>query len=328
MMTIKLVIFFTFFFVPFVHMFPYSTGQLDFNFYDDSCPNLLRIVRNVVWSSIRYDNRMAASLLRLHFHDCIVNGCDASVLLDDTRYFTGEKNALPNRNSLRGFEVIDNIKDLVERQCPSTVSCADILTLAAREAIDLVGGPSWPVALGRRDAVTTSQTAADQQIPSPIEPLENIIAKFVSKGLEIRDVVALSGGHTIGFAQCFTFKRRLFDFKGSGRPDPLLDNFLLSKLQNICPNRDASNRNLAPLDATTNLMFDNEYYRNLVYNTGLLESDQALIMDRRTSGLVYYYSNNQNSFYNDFAESMVKLSNVGVLTGMKGQIRKKCGSVN
>ncbi|XP_020232772.1 peroxidase 10 isoform X2 [Cajanus cajan] len=271
---------------------------------------------------------MAASLLRLHFHDCIVNGCDASVLLDDTRYFTGEKNALPNRNSLRGFEVIDNIKDLVERQCPSTVSCADILTLAAREAIDLVGGPSWPVALGRRDAVTTSQTAADQQIPSPIEPLENIIAKFVSKGLEIRDVVALSGGHTIGFAQCFTFKRRLFDFKGSGRPDPLLDNFLLSKLQNICPNRDASNRNLAPLDATTNLMFDNEYYRNLVYNTGLLESDQALIMDRRTSGLVYYYSNNQNSFYNDFAESMVKLSNVGVLTGMKGQIRKKCGSVN
>lgn len=60
------------------------------------------------------------------------------MLLDDTPYFTGEKNASPNRNSLRGMEVIDNIKEQVERQCPSTVSCADILSLAVREAIDLV----------------------------------------------------------------------------------------------------------------------------------------------------------------------------------------------
>ncbi|TKY59123.1 Peroxidase 10 [Spatholobus suberectus] len=333
-MTCRLVIYFTFFFcllvtlVPFVHMFPFNKNQLDINFYGGSCPNLPMIVRYGVWSAIKNDNRMAASLLRLHFHDCIVNGCDASVLLDDTPYFTGEKNALPNHNSLRGFEVIDNIKEQVERLCPSTVSCADILALASREAIDLVGGPSWPVALGRRDAITTSTRAADQQIPSPIEPLENIIAKFASKGLDLKDVVALSGAHTIGFAQCFTFKGRLFDFQGSGKPDPVLSFSLLSKLQSMCPKKDTSNSNLAPLDATSTLMFDNEYYRNLVYNTGLLESDQALIGDRRTAPMVYYYSNNQFSFYNDFAQSMVKLSNVGVLTGINGQIRKKCGSVN
>ncbi|TKY59125.1 Peroxidase 10 [Spatholobus suberectus] len=198
-MTCKLDIYFTFFscllvsLVPRVHMFPFTKNQLDVNFYDESCPNLPMIVRYGVWSAIKNDNRMAASLLRLHFHDCIVNGCDTSVLLDDTPYFTGEKNAFPNRNSLRGFEMIDNIKEQVERLCPSTVSCADILALAVREAIDLVGGPSWPVALGRRDAITTSQTAANQQIPSPIEPLDNIIAKFASKGLDLRDVVALSG---------------------------------------------------------------------------------------------------------------------------------------
>ncbi len=57
------------------------------------------------------------------------------MLLDDTQDARGEKNASPNRNSLRGFEVIDNIKADVERFCPSTVSCTDILTLAAREAI-------------------------------------------------------------------------------------------------------------------------------------------------------------------------------------------------
>ncbi|WVZ22198.1 hypothetical protein V8G54_000742 [Vigna mungo] len=255
-------------------------------------------------------------------------GCDASVLLDDTPYFTGEKNALPNQNSLRGFEVIEDIKQHVERLCPYTVSCADILALAAREAIDMVGGPSWPVALGRRDATTTSKQAAEQQIPSPIESLENITAKFYSKGLDLRDVVALSGGHTIGFAQCFTFKGRLFDYQGSGRPDPVLDSSLLTTLQSMCPNEETSNSNLAPLDATSTSTFDNEYYRNLIYNTGLLQSDQALTRDRRTAAMVYYYSNNRLSFYNDFAQSMVRLSNAGVLTGRMGEIRQKCGSVN
>jgi len=68
----------------------------------------------------------------------VTKGCDASVLLDDTGTLKGEKNALPNKNSLRGFEVIDTIKSALEKACPSTVSCADILALAAREAVNLV----------------------------------------------------------------------------------------------------------------------------------------------------------------------------------------------
>lgn len=47
--------------------------QLDEDFYDDTCPNLTKLVRYRVWSAIRNETRMAASLLRLHFHDCIVN---------------------------------------------------------------------------------------------------------------------------------------------------------------------------------------------------------------------------------------------------------------
>lgn len=65
----------------------------------------------------------------------MLQGCDGSCLLDDNATFTGEKNAGPNANSLRGFSAIDAIKSAVEKACPRTVSCADILALAARDAV-------------------------------------------------------------------------------------------------------------------------------------------------------------------------------------------------
>ncbi|KAH9306111.1 hypothetical protein KI387_010515, partial [Taxus chinensis] len=59
----------------------------------------------------------------------ITEGCDDSLLLGDTPNFTGEKTTTPNVNSVRGFEVIDNIKAQVETACKGVVSCDDILTL-------------------------------------------------------------------------------------------------------------------------------------------------------------------------------------------------------
>lgn len=140
--------------------------------------------------------------------------------------------------------------------------------------------------------------------------------------------VSVTGAHTIGFAQCFTFKRRLFDFKSSGKPDPTLHPSLLADMQVSCPNVDGSNTKLNPLDTSTYNMFDNAYYKNLVNNYGLLESDQALMGNPKTAAMVNDYSNDPYLFSRDFAASMVKLGNIGVITGQAGQIRKKCGSIN
>ncbi|XP_073018792.1 peroxidase 10-like [Primulina eburnea] len=303
-------------------------GQLDYKFYDTTCPNLTKIVRRGVWSAIANETRLAASILRLHFHDCFVNGCEGSILLDESIDFKGEKNASPNRNSVRGFEVIDAIKANVEKACPSTVSCSDILTLAARDAVSLAGGPFWFVPLGRRDGVTANETAANTDLPSPFESLGNITAKFISKGLDSKDVVVLSGGHSIGFAQCFTFKSRLFNFDGAGNPDPILDESLLTSLRSVCQNQDDSNSNLVPLDSATSSKFDNSYFKNLVNSSGILLSDQTLMSDNKTAALVLNYSKYPFMFFKDFGVSMTKMGNIGVLTGVDGEIRKNCRVVN
>ncbi|GJV13954.1 peroxidase 4 [Tanacetum coccineum] len=114
-----------------------ASAQLSPNFYSRSCPNVISVVKSAVQSAISRETRMGASLLRLHFHDCFVNGCDGSVLLDDTSSFTGEKNATANFQSARGFDVVDNIKSAVERACPGVVSCADILAISARDSVQI-----------------------------------------------------------------------------------------------------------------------------------------------------------------------------------------------
>ncbi|KAG2639032.1 hypothetical protein PVAP13_2NG638900 [Panicum virgatum] len=164
-----------------------ASAQLSSTFYDTSCPNALSTIRSAVNAAVAQENRMGASLLRLHFHDCFVQGCDASVLLNDTN--GGEQNALPNAGSLRGFGVIDNIKAQVEALCPQTVSCADILAVAARDSVVALGGPSWTVPLGRRDSTNSSAALANSDLPPPQFNLSQLITAFGNKNLDPTDLV-------------------------------------------------------------------------------------------------------------------------------------------
>ncbi|KAK8710851.1 hypothetical protein V6N13_146160 [Hibiscus sabdariffa] len=327
-------------------------GYLYPQFYDHSCPNAQEIVKNVVAKAVAKEPRMAASLLRLHFHDCFVKGCDASVLLDSSGSIISEKGSNPNRNSARGFDVIDEIKAAVEKECPHTVSCADIMALAARDST--AGGPSWEVPLGRRDSRGASLSGSNNNIPAPNNTFQTILTKFKLQGLDIVDLVALSGkqiqypvspyvlryglsalydqhfrwSHTIGNARCTSFRQRLYNQSGNGQPDYTLDQAYASQLRANCP-RSGGDQNLFFLDFVSPINFDNSYFKNLLANKGLLNSDQVLFtMNGVSRELVKTYAYNQELFFQQFAKSMIKMGNISPLTNRKGEIRMNCRKVN
>ncbi|KAF3952111.1 hypothetical protein ACB098_06G133600 [Castanea mollissima] len=297
-------------------------AQLSTNFYSSSCPKLFSTVKSTVQSAISKEARMGASLLRLFFHDCFVNGCDGSILLDDTSSFTGEKNAVPNKNSARGFDVVDNIKSAVEKACPGVVSCADILAVASRDSVAILGGPSWNVKLGRRDARTASQAAANNSIPPPTSNLNQLISRFNNLGLSTRDMVALAGSHTIGQARCTSFRARIYN-------ETNIDSSFANTRRSNCPRTSGSgDNNLAPLDIQTPTKFENNYYKNLLQNRGLLHSDQQLFNGGSTDSIVRTYSNSESTFNSDFAAAMIKMGDISPLTGSNGEVRKNCRKVN
>ncbi|XP_052207023.1 peroxidase 40 isoform X1 [Diospyros lotus] len=327
--------------------------ELQFGLYQDSCPQAEPIIFSWVAKAVSDDPRMAASLLRLHFHDCFVNasyitrfcsmfltalnrydvscklnlqGCDASVLLDDTRSFVGEKTAAPNLNSLRGFEVIDAIKSALESVCPETVSCADILAIAARDSVVLSGGPSWEVQTGRRDSLTASRAAANNNIPSPNSNVATLEANFQKVGLTLSDMVTLSGAHTLGKARCSTFSSRLNGNSNLNSQDSNIE--FLQSLQQLCSDPN-SNTTLAQLDLVTPSTFDNQYFVNLISGEGLLVSDQVLVArDEKTRGIVESYADDPIIFFEEFKRSMLKMGSLGPLTRQSGEIRKNCRIVN
>ncbi|KAJ0253763.1 hypothetical protein HA466_0113920 [Hirschfeldia incana] len=308
-----------------------SDAQLTPTFYDTSCPSVTNIVRDTIVNELRSDPRIAASILRLHFHDCFVNGCDASILLDNTTSFRTEKDAIGNVNSARGFPVIDTMKAAVERACPRTVSCADMLTIAAQQSVTLAGGPSWRVPLGRRDSLQAFFDLSTANLPSPFLTLPALKASFRNVGLDRpSDLVALSGGHTFGKNQCQFIMQRLYNFSNTGLPDPTLNTTYLQTLRGLCP-LNGNQSALVDFDLRTPTVFDNKYYVNLKELKGLIQTDQELFSSpdaADTIPLVREYADGTQKFFNAFVEAMNRMGNITPLTGTQGEIRLNCSVVN
>ncbi|CAN0878592.1 Peroxidase N1 [Linum grandiflorum] len=312
-------------------MFPLSVtvhGQgTRVGFYSTSCPRVETIVRTAVQSSVSSDPTVAPGLLRMHFHDCFVQGCDGSVLISGTGT---ERNAVPNL-SLNGFSAINDAKTQLEATCPGVVSCADILALAARDAVVLTGGVSWPVPTGRRDGRISIEQEANDNLPGPMDTVDSQIQQFDDLGLNVQDLVTLTAGHTLGTASCATFRYRLYNYSNTGGPDPSIAAAFLPTLRSFCPeNGDASRR--VAMDTGSQNRFDTSYFTNIRNGRGVLESDQRLWTDARTSNFVRRYLGLSGllglTFNVEFGRSMVKMSNIGVKTGTNGEIRRVCSAIN
>jgi len=132
-------------------------------------------------------------------------------------------------------------------------------------------------------------------------------------------LIKISGGHTIGQASCSSFRARIYN-------DTNIDSSFATSLQANCPSV-GGDRNLAPLD-TSPTTFDNAYFQDLQSQKGLLHSDQELFNGGSTDSQVNGYVSNPSSFQTDFANAMVKMGNLGPLTGSSGEIRTNCWKIN
>lgn len=138
-------------------------------------------------------------------------------------------------------------------------------------------------------------------------------------------MVALSGGHTLGFSHCTSFEARLYNFSSAHDTDPSMNSEFAQKLRKKCPKPNGDHNTVDFLDPTSST-FDNDYYRRLITGKGVFGSDQALAGDYRTRWIVEAFAKDQSLFFKEFTALMVKLGNVGV--NQNGEVWLKCRVVN
>ncbi|XP_047094771.1 peroxidase 2-like [Lolium rigidum] len=294
-------------------------------------------VYQIVAKEIRDNSGVGPALIRLLFHDCWVNGCDGSVLLDRKPYGSKTEKQAENNIGLDGFDVIDKIK----AKLGDNVSCADIIVLAAREATFIVSREKidYPVKTGRMDGVVSSAEVADHFLPPSTFDFEQLKANFDVKKFNTKELVALSGAHAIGVAHKSSFADRIDD--ATATPISLdYMNALKKDDKPIQPNnirdkelafRNASGYDPTGVDTTDTGkgVLDNSYYHANLQNTVLFRSDWELRNDTRgdAGGIMETFKEDAKEWYRQFGDAMAKLSKLPA-EGTRFEIRKNCRKTN
>merc|ERR1712071_686278 len=119
-------------------------------------------------------------------------------------------------------------------------------------------------------------------------------------------MVTLAGAHSIGVSHCSSFSNRLYSFSTTNSQDPST-----VVLESLTPNK-----------------LDNKYYVELRNHRGLLTSDQTLLSSPSTSRMVLNNAKYGSAWGPKFAQAMVRMGSIEVLTGSQGEIRSHCSVVN
>ncbi|EPS69778.1 hypothetical protein M569_04986, partial [Genlisea aurea] len=312
-----------------LRLLPPAQSKLSLDYYKKSCPNFAEIVQEVAMEKQLSIPTTAAGAVRLFFHDCVVGGCDASILISSSPWVIAERDLEVNR-ALPGdaFDLVIRAKTRLELACPGIVSCSDILAEATRDLISMIGGPFYPVRLGRKDSFESHAADVPAHIALPNMTISQIIEIFAQKGFNVQEMVALIGAHTIGFTHCSEFAHRIFNFSKNSQIDPSMNPEYAQGLRQLCLNYKKDQTLAAFNDPMSPGKFDNAFYVNLKRGVTLLASDQAMLLDTRTKPFVEAFAKDQAIFFQAFAHAMEKVSVLNVKTGKKGEVRRKCDSPN
>jgi len=194
--------------------------------------------------------------------------------------------------------MIDMLKPVKDKN--PEVSIADIWALAGAAAIEFLGGPKIPFAFGRKDATGQERGCPSMavppngRLPDASQGAEHLREVFRRQGFSDREIVALSGGHTLG--RCHKVRS---GYDGPWTENPLqFDNSYFRHLMNLeWQKRDWKGKEQYEDVATKKLM--------------MLPTDLALRNDPIFSKIAREYADSQEAFFRDFALAFSKLLHNG-----------------
>ncbi|MCO5563989.1 hypothetical protein L7F22_017644 [Adiantum nelumboides] len=252
-----------------------ANGQgslLSSGFYDASCPSVKTVVANAVAARLQQDPSVAGPLIRMFFHDCFVFGCDGSVLIKSTPNNSAERDAAPNK-TIRELGLIDAIKVQLEAVCPGVVSCADIVALAAKEAVVQSGGPDWEVEIGRRDGVTSTAGEASTSLPSSFSKIDSKLDLSLEHVNIDKDDEEYAAHYKQTICESEQYSKAKRGFKLVAVANPALGHQWINKLCNLdweSEHNMALNK-LLPIEISYMRASNNHFYSKKNIETGKLD---------------------------------------------------------
>lgn len=178
------------------------------------------------------------------------------------------------------------------------ISYADLWTLAGCVSIEAMGGPAIPWKSGRVDkkpeTVTKAEIPPNGRLPDAAQGASHVRDVFYRMGFSDREIVALSGAHSLG--RCHTDR--------SGYSGPWT----------YTPTRFSNQYFTLLLKETwTKKQWDGpEQFENADKDLMMLPTDLALLSDKGFAPWVKLYSEDKTTFFNDFAAAFGKLIDLGV----------------